>query len=130
MTEFNKEQSTSADLMKFGMQKYVGVCGTACVCVCVCACDGGAWGIMLMKNKFQKASITSAHARAPSFAFQCEVQPPLFMMLYTSKPQPASLYLTRALSPPHIPIVTTSPGSTLPQPPCVDGETAACGMVR
>lgn len=57
MTEFNKEQSTSADLMKFGMQKYVGVRGT----VCVCACDGGG-GIMLMKNTFQKASITSAHA--------------------------------------------------------------------
>lgn len=46
---------------------------------------------MLMKNKFQKASITFAQARASAFAFQCEGQPPLFMMLYTSKPQPSSL---------------------------------------
>lgn len=65
-----------------------------------------------MKNKFQKASITTAQACAPAFAFQCEVQPPLFMMFYTSKPQPASLYLTFSL--PHIPIVTTNPGSTFP----------------
>lgn len=78
-----------------------------------------------MKNKFQKASITSAQARAPAFAFQCEVQPPLFMMLYTSKPRPASLYLTptRSLSLPHIPIVTTSPGSMFPSPcVCIDGK--------
>lgn len=35
MTEFNKVQSTLADWMKFGMQKYVEVCvlyGTVCVC--------------------------------------------------------------------------------------------------
>lgn len=74
-----------------------------------------------MKNKFQKASITSAQARAPAFAFQCELQPPLFMMLYTSKPRPASLYLTLALSP-LIPIVTTSPGSILPSA-CVCVQT-------
>lgn len=71
--------------------------------------DVGVEGITLMKNKFQKASITPAQARAPAFAFQCEVQPPLFMTLYTSKPRPASLYLAR----PHsisslIPIVTSS----------------------
>lgn len=127
MTEFNKIKSTLADLMKFGMQTYVKVC----FCtgwgefirshVCVYVCDwrrergGGGWrGITLMKNKFQKASITSAQARAPAFAFQCEVQPPLFMMLYTSKPRPASLYLTHSCSlslSPLIPIVTTSPGS-------------------
>lgn len=35
MTEFNKEQSTSADLMKFGMQKYVGVCARVGQRVCV-----------------------------------------------------------------------------------------------
>lgn len=35
MTEFNKVQSTLADVMKFGMQKYVKVCllyGTRRVC--------------------------------------------------------------------------------------------------
>lgn len=85
-----------------------------CVSVCVCVWLGEAGGITLMKNKFQKASITSAQARAPAFAFQCEVQPPLFMMLYTSKPRPASLYLAHSHSlslSPLIPIVTTSPGS-------------------
>lgn len=113
--------------MKFGMQTYVKVCclygmggvqsyKEQCVwmCVCVCVWLGEAGGITLMKNKFQKASITSAQARAPAFAFQCEVQPPLFMMLYTSKPRPASLYLAHSHSlslSPLIPIVTTSPGS-------------------
>lgn len=108
MTEFNKIQSTLADLMKFGMQTYVKVCflygmwgGGVQSCLgykeqWVCVIGGGGWGITLMKNKFQKASITSAQARAPAFAFQCEVQPPLFMTLYTSKPRPASLYLTHS----------------------------------
>lgn len=70
MTGFNKTQSTTADLMKFEMQKYVEVCvlyGMGGVCACVRACVsvcafacvikggwGEAWGIMLMKNKFQK----------------------------------------------------------------------------
>lgn len=72
MTGFNKTQSTTADLMKFEMQKYVEVCvlygmGYMCVrahvCMCVSVCAfacvikggwGEAWGIMLMKNKFQK----------------------------------------------------------------------------
>lgn len=80
----------------------------------------GGMGITLMKNKFQKASITSAHAWAPAFAFQCEVQPPLFMTLYTSKPWPASLSLTHSISlSPLIPIVTSSPGS--PETVCVYG---------
>lgn len=72
------------------------------VVVNVCA-NGEALGIMLMKTKFQTASITSAQACALAFAFQCEVQPPLFMMPYTSKPWPASVYLTL-----YIPIVTTT----------------------
>lgn len=66
------------------------------VYVCV---NWGGLGIMPMKTKFQKASITSAQASAPAFAFQCEVQPPLFMMPYTSKPRPASVYLTLSISP-------------------------------
>lgn len=131
MTEFNKYNLLWQTWWNFEckrMLKYVSIwdvcmcvlggCRVALVirssvCVCLCACDiEGAGGITLMKNKFQKASITSAQARAPAFAFQCEVQPPLFMTLYTSKPQPASLYLSHpdSLSP-LIPIVTTSPGS-------------------
>lgn len=58
MTEFNKIQSTLADLMKFGMQTYVKVCflygtgwgGQSCLgyeelCVCMCVIgEGGAGG--------------------------------------------------------------------------------------
>lgn len=60
----------------------------------------GGGGSCFMKNKFQKASITFAGAGAPAFAFQCAVQPPLFMTLYTSKPRPASLRLPPP-PPPH-----------------------------
>lgn len=135
MTGFNKIQSTLADLMKFGMQTYVKVCFLygmggcrvalviirSCVCVYVCYWRGAGGGITLMKNKFQKASITSAQAQAPAFAFQCEVQPPLFMTLYTSKPRPASLYLAHSLSP-LIPIVTTSTGSPETLFVCTEGK--------
>lgn len=71
--------------------------GHAYMSVYVCEWEG--LGITLMKTKFQKASITSAQACALAFAFQCEVQPPLFMMPYTSKPWPASVYLTLSISP-------------------------------
>lgn len=88
----------------------------------------GGWGIALMKNKFQKASITSAQAQAPAFAFQCEVQPPLFMMLYTSKPQPTSLSPTLSFSPyphsNHYPWVSRNTVRV-----CSGNQTAACGMV-
>lgn len=142
MTEFNKYNllwQTWWNLECKRMLKYVFYMGwevwgwrvalviSSSVCVCV---NEGAGGITLMKNKFQKASITSAQARAPAFAFQCEVQPPLFMTLYTSKPRPASLYLAHpdSLSP-LIPIVTTSSGS--PETVCAyrGKETVAYGMV-
>lgn len=52
MTEFNKVQSTLADWMKFGMQKYVEVCvlyGTVCVCVI-----GGGVGEALGDHAYEK----------------------------------------------------------------------------
>lgn len=67
--------------------------------LCMCVYELGCLGIMPMKTKFQKARITSAQASALAFAFQCEVQPPLFMMPYTSKPWSAFVYLTPSISP-------------------------------
>ncbi len=66
MPEFNKTQSTLADLMKFGMQTYVKVCfldgtggfrdalvikRTGCIYVCVCVCD---WGRLVGDHAYEK----------------------------------------------------------------------------
>lgn len=75
--------------MKFRMQKCVSVFAeweSVFVRLCMCVYELECLGIMPMKTKFEKAHITCSQASALAFAFQCEVQPPLFMMPYTSKP--------------------------------------------
>lgn len=65
-----------------------------CLCMRV---NGEVWGSCLGKQNFKKPTLLVA--RALPFAFQCEVQPPLFMMPYTSKPWPASTSLSLYIYP-------------------------------
>lgn len=127
MTEFNKVQSTLADWMKFGMQKYVEVCvlyGTVCVCDWG-RCGGGFGGSRLWKINFKKPVLPLLRPKLQPLHFnvRCSLH---YLWCFTPQNHGLPLSTSLRLSLPHIPIVTTSLGSMFPSPcVCIDGKRHA-----